>query len=165
MSKGFRPGDIRRVEAEFEEMMPEGYGVEIKLSRDRKHMTVVVMDPENPKVYIANAQFDHAEKPLKGANGLATQPPAAEVMRIAAEFAQIITAYPAAKAKQDAEQLFKADFVENKQAARDKEAKDIEEAEIAAQLLADEKAQRARDKLLAKADAEEAAALADEAAP
>lgn len=146
MAKAFRPGDVRRVEAAFEEVLPAEYAAEITLSRDRKTMTVVVMDPDNPEIYVVNAQFDFNEKPMKGLNNTLNQPPDAEVMRIAGEFAHVCTHYPAAKAKQDAEQLFKSDFAERKE-----------------QFKADEEAQAARDKLLLRTDAEEEAAMAQDA--
>lgn len=160
MSKGFRPGDVRRTQAAFDEMMPDGYVAEVKMAPDRKFMLVVVMDPEDVTVYVANCSFTYDEKPLKGSNGIAQQPPDLEVMRIASEFGKICQQYPASKAKQDAEQLFKTDFADRKQKARDDE-----ELAIAAQEKADEDAQRARDNLLAKADADEKAAEEAEARP
>lgn len=142
MSKQFRPGDVRRVQAAFDEMMPEGYATEVKLSKDRQHIQVVMMDPEAPDVFIANAQFDYNERALKGADGaFPVHPPEAEMMRIAHEFRQICHGYPAAKAKQEAEQLFKKDFSERKEAKRHEE-------EVEAQERAEEAAQRVRDKLL-----------------
>ena len=143
MSKAFTQGDQRRVSAAFEEVLPDGFDAEVAMSKDRKHLRAVVMDADEPGVYIASAQFDHNEKALKGSNAPPRQPPDAEVMRIAAEFCQIIASYPAAKAHQAAEQLFKADFAERKQAAREQEA---EAAQLETLRLAEEAEQRSRDK-------------------
>lgn len=158
VAKGFRPSDVRRVEGTFLEAMPEEYGVEVELSKDRKHLQVVVMDPDNPAIYVANAQFDFVEEPLKKRGIIPEQPPQEDVLRMAADFAHICTDYPKAKARQEAEQLFKASFAERKQDA-------IEQEVFAAQAKVEEEEQRARDRLLAKADADEKAALEDEAAP
>ena len=145
MSKAFRPGDQRRVQAAFDEMMPEGYAAEVSLSRDRKTMTIVCMDPEAPEIFIANAQFDFAEKQLKRRGIVPNQPPDEEVMLMATQWAAICEAYPAAKARQEGEQLFKTDFAERKE-----------------QYAADEAAQAERDKLLLRTDAEEAEAMAQD---
>lgn len=160
MSKGFKPSAVRRVTAAFEEMIPDGYALEVRLSPDRQQMQVVVMDPEDPSIYVCNAQYGWVEKPLKDSNGMALQPPDGDVMRMAYEFSQIIEQYPAAKAREKAEQLFKTDFADRKQKARDDEAA---AAEIAAQEKADEEAQAARDKLLRRTDREETEAMAEDA--
>ena len=155
MSKAFRQGDQRCVEAVFEELMPDGYHAAVKLSADRRQMQVVVMDPEDPAIYVANAQFDYNEKQLLGIGGvIQKQPLDDEVTRLAAEFAGICGEYPAAKAKQEAEQLFKASFAAKKQEARDQEA----------QQRADEAVQLERDRLLARTDAEETHAATEDQA-
>lgn len=89
----FRNSAVARVQAAFAAAIPAPYEAEIKLEDDRNTMRVVVTDPDDPALPIAQViwQWD-----IKGPTRL--QPSDEEIAVIANSFALICADYPAQKA-------------------------------------------------------------------
>lgn len=95
----FKPSDVRRVQAAFENALEGPYEAEVQLENMRKTMRVVIMDPDDPALPVAQAIWwfnDAAAKTVK-------QPSDAEIASVVASHLRICADYPAFKAASAAE--------------------------------------------------------------
>lgn len=92
----FRPSDVRRVQAAFDAGLDAPYEAEVQLENMRKTLRVVIMDPDEPALPVAQTVWwfdDGADKSVK-------QPSDAELGAIVGQHIRICTDYPARKAAQ-----------------------------------------------------------------
>lgn len=85
----FLPSDKRRVQAAFDAKMPEPFEATVTLEEERAAMRVVVLDPDNDQLVVAQAMWWYEEPRTPGK----VQPANAEVDSIAAAFVQICSEY------------------------------------------------------------------------
>jgi hypothetical protein len=90
----FRPSDVRRVQTAFDDNLDPPYEAEIQLDGERLALRVIIMDPDDPALTVAQAiwPFDQSlDKSVK-------QPADAEIASIVEVQKQICVDYPARKA-------------------------------------------------------------------
>lgn len=95
----FRPSDVRRVQAAYDAALDPPYEAQVQLENMRKTMRVIIMDPDDQQLPVAQAVwwFDtDAPRTVK-------QPADAEVAATAASHKRVCTDYPAFKAASAAE--------------------------------------------------------------
>lgn len=90
----FRPSDERRVQKAFDDTLEAPYEAEIQLEDNRKTMRVVIMDPDDPALPVAQAVWWFDPTALKGRK----QPADEEIALIAAQMNRVCADYPARKA-------------------------------------------------------------------
>lgn len=90
----FRPSDVRRVQAAFDQALEAPYEAQVQLTGDRKSMRVVIMDPDDETLPVGQAiwTFDDTAPKTMG------QPSAAEVSSIVTSLKVVCDEYPARKA-------------------------------------------------------------------
>lgn len=89
----FRPSDERRVQKAFDETLTPPYEAEIQLEDGRKTMRVVIMDPDDPSLPVAQAVWWFDDSALKGRK----QPADEEISLIAGQMNGVCADYPARK--------------------------------------------------------------------
>lgn len=95
----FRPSDTRRVQAACDLEIQPPYEAQIQLENMRKTMRVVIMDPDDASLPVAQAVWWYDDKAPKDAK----QPSAAELATIVASMQRACDDYPAFKAASAAE--------------------------------------------------------------
>lgn len=95
----FRPADVRRVQAAFDEGLDPPYDAQVQLENMRKTMRVVIMDPDNPALPVGQAVWWFDENAHKGVK----QPADAEIAAILGSLRKVCDEYPAFKAASAAE--------------------------------------------------------------
>lgn len=90
----FLPSDVRRVQAAFDAGLDAPYEAQVQLENMRKTLRVVIMDPDDETLPVAQAYWWFDENALKGTK----QPRDDELFAIIAAHRQICADYPARKA-------------------------------------------------------------------
>lgn len=132
----FRPSDVRRVQAAFDEGLEAPYEAQVQLENMRKTLRVEIMDPDDETLPVAQSVWwfnDLAPKTAK-------QPAEAELGAIVASMRQVCTEYPAAKLASIAEKAERDTRLAANLAARQADAEATEAAEAAAAAAAAEAA-------------------------
>lgn len=89
----FRPADQRRVQAAFDEGLDPPYDAQIQLENMRRTMRVVIMDPDDASLPVAQAVWWFDDMALKGVK----QPSDTEIAAIIDRMKRICSDYPAFK--------------------------------------------------------------------
>lgn len=118
----FRPSDVRRVQAAFDAAIPAPYEAEVTLADGRMTMNAIVMDPDDPALPVVRTSW-----PYEAGKRLVKQPSDAELAVISTEFIAACTAYPEAKAANEAQLAERVARQETHAAARLADAKAQEE--------------------------------------
>lgn len=95
----FRPADVRRVQKAFDLALDPPYDAEVRLENERRTMRVVIMDPDDSSLPVAQAVWWFNPDAMKGSK----QPLDNEVAAIADEMNRVCTDYPARKAAEAVE--------------------------------------------------------------
>lgn len=95
----FRNLDAARVQRIFDQHVPPPFRAAVTLTHGDTVMSVQVMDPDDAAMPVAACRFDHERRRANTPRASLAQPDQAEIVRIAAEFATLCAAYPAAKAE------------------------------------------------------------------
>lgn len=90
----FRPSHVRRVAKILEDALPPPYEAEVQLEEGRVKLRVVIMDPDEPDLAVAQAWWEYDEAAAK----LGMFPREAELKAIADRLSTVCTEYPARKA-------------------------------------------------------------------
>lgn len=89
----FRPSDVRRVQKVLDDTIEAPYEAEIQLEDGRKTMRLVIMDPDDETLPVAQAVWWFDPDALKGRK----QPEDAEILVIARQMNGVCADYPARK--------------------------------------------------------------------
>lgn len=133
----FRPSDVRRVQAAFDAGLDAPYEAQIQLENMRKTMRVVIMDPDDEQLPVAQAVWWFDPDALKGVK----QPRDEEIAGIVASHKRICEDYPARKAADAVEKAERDAREAANLAARQADAEARAAAEEAASLMGPESAE------------------------
>lgn len=95
----FRPSDVRRVQAEFDDTLEAPFEAQVQLENKRMTMRVVIMDPDDESLPVGQAVWWFDENIPRNVK----QPSLEEVKLIRAQLNRVCIDYPARKAAEAVE--------------------------------------------------------------